>query len=87
MNILILRKSSAFIGLHLFWNLSDRLNRGAKQFSVISPDSGVRIQLNRPGSSLEGPQGDSLGSRTHSVLVRSSIATGGVQTQLSSQEA
>lgn len=30
MNILILRKSRAFIELNLFWNLSDRLNRGAK---------------------------------------------------------
>lgn len=30
MNILIERKSKAFNKLNLFWNLSDRLNRGAK---------------------------------------------------------
>lgn len=30
MNILIERKSKAFSKLNLFWNLSDRLNRGAK---------------------------------------------------------
>lgn len=42
MNILIERKSRAFNKLNLFWNLSDRFNRGAKKFSIISPASGIK---------------------------------------------
>lgn len=45
MNILIERKSKAFNKLNLFWNLSDRLNRGAKWFSIISPGSGIRSTI------------------------------------------
>lgn len=58
MNILIERKSRAFNKLNLFWNLSDRFNRGAKKFSIISPASGIRNTTEWTGATFpEGPQG------------------------------